>query len=47
MHLSKKQNIFSIYFYFVNLDSLLNIFKKADDPYSWRIFELADSEGLG
>ena len=48
MQLSQKQTFFPFFFVnFPNLYSILNIFKKKDDPLSLCIFELTDSEKLG
>ena len=48
MQLSQKQTFFPFFFVnFPNLYSILNIFKKEDDPLSLCIFELMDSEKLG
>ena len=45
MQLSQKWKIFSNFFLnFLNLDSILNISQKKDNPQSWCIFELSDSE---
>ena len=38
---------FSLFMYFLNLYSNLNIFKNKDDPHSWYIFEDLDSEKRG
>ena len=49
MQLCQKWKSFAEFFFlhFVNLDSILNIFKKKDDPHSWCIFEITDSEKCG
>ena len=48
MQLSQKQTFFPFFFVnFPNLYSILNIFKKKDDPLSLCIFEITDSEKLG
>ena len=42
---TKKQKYFlNFFWHFENLFSILNIFKKKDDPCSWYIFEFTDSE---
>ena len=45
----RNKNFFCIFFlHFLNLDSILNIFfQKKDEPHSWGIFELTDSEKRG
>ena len=49
--ISETKKIFSLFFYFfwhfLNVDSILNIFKKKDDRLSYFIFELTDSEKRG
>ena len=48
MQLSEKQKTFSQYFLpFGNLDSILNVSKKKDEPQSSCIFEVTDSEKRG
>ena len=49
MQLCQKWKSFAEFFFlhFVNLDSILNIFKKKDDRHSWCIFEITDSEKCG
>ena len=48
MQLSEKQKTFSQYFLpFGNLDSILNVSKKKDEPQSSSIFEVTDSEKRG
>ena len=48
MQLSQKWKIFFEFFWcFQNLDWILNILKKKDDPDSWCIFEVKDSERRG
>ena len=47
MQLSQKQNTFSnFFFHFQNLNGILNISKKRDNPFSRCIFELTDSENV-
>ena len=42
------KNFLSISFFtFQNLDSIFNNLKKIDDPHSWWIFDLTDSENRG
>ena len=49
--ISETKKIFSFFFFFfwhfLNVDSILNIFKKKDDRLSYFIFELTDSEKRG
>ena len=44
----RNKNFFPIFFLRSrNLDSTLNIFKQKDDPRSWCVLELSDSEKRG
>ena len=49
MHLSEKPKIFCQFFFFSIWKSRVNFehFQKKDDPHSWCIFELTDSEKRG
>ena len=47
MQLSQKQVFHNTSLHFFNLDFVLNILKKRDDPHSWCIFETTDSEKRG
>ena len=43
-YLWNKKVFVNFLLHFLNLDSIFKFFKKKDDPHSWYIFELMDTE---
>ena len=46
-YLQKEKLFLSFFLHFWNVDAILNIFIKKDDPHSWCIFEITDHENPG